>query len=93
MSNARYIAIKALLKCENNGYSNLILKNILEASSLSNQDKGFVSILVYGVIEKQYTLEYILSLFLPKGLDKRDKEVKIILRSQIINTKLVKEMN
>ena len=79
--NSRQIAVVALQKCENSGYSNLVLKNILETTTLSNKDKGLVSILVYGTIEKMMLLDFILQPFIKKPIEKLDSEVRAILRS------------
>ena len=63
MDKARVLAIKLLLRCEEQGYSNLVLKAALEKEPLDARDKQFVSALVYGTIEKQRLLDALLDLF------------------------------
>ncbi|MEG2769340.1 MAG: transcription antitermination factor NusB [Oscillospiraceae bacterium] len=83
MDIARKIAVQALEKCEKSGYSNLILNHSLETSSLSQRDKGFVSILVYGTVERMYYLNYILQKFVTKPLARLDAPVRVILQSAL----------
>ncbi len=62
MANARKTAINILLKIENDkAYSNITVDKILRESELSEQDKAFVTKLVYGVLEKKLTLQYIVN--------------------------------
>ena len=46
MTNARRTAALALVKQEQNGYSNLVLAAALEREALSPRDKAFVSALL-----------------------------------------------
>ena len=56
---ARELALELLLKAEKSKqYSNIALDNALKASSLSSADKGLVSAIFYGVIERRLTLDY-----------------------------------
>ena len=75
----RYLAFKILCKIEHDkAYSNIALDNVL-----SNNDANsapFVSSLVYGVIERKITLDYILSQFLSQPLKKLNPQVLTILR-------------
>jgi hypothetical protein len=80
MDKARVLAIKLLLRSEEQGYSNLILKAALEKESLNARDKQFVSALVYGTLEKQRLLDALLDLFLKKPCKKLDAPVRAILR-------------
>ena len=81
MSNPRQIALEALLKTtKDGGYSNLTLDAVLSKSDLDTRDKSFVSNLFYGVIERQLTIDYQLSLYLSKPLKKLKPEVLAILR-------------
>ena len=81
MDKPRKIAVQALQKCENDGYSNLVLNHMLERSTLSPRDKGFVSIIVYGTIERKMLIDFILQKFIAKPLKKLDAPVRAILRS------------
>lgn len=75
----RYLAFKILCKIEHDkAYSNIALDNVL-----SNNDANsapFVSSLVYGVIERKITLDYVLSQFLSQPLKKLNPQVLTILR-------------
>ena len=77
----RKLVVDGLLKVEKSGFSNLVLPSLLSDSRLSAQDKGFISVLFYGTIERKITLDYILQQFISKPLKKLDKEVLAIMRS------------
>ncbi len=82
MANPRQIAFQALLKTEKDGaFSNLALDAVLSKSDLDTRDKSFVSNLFYGVIERQLTIDYNLSLYLTKPLKKLKPEVLTIMRA------------
>ena len=56
---AREIVLELLLKAEkSNQYSNIALDNALKQTELSSADKGLVSAIFYGVIERRITLDY-----------------------------------
>ena len=81
MSNPRQTAFEALIKTTRDGaYSNLTLDAVLSKSDLDTRDKSFVSNLFYGVIERQLTIDYQLSLYLSKPLKKLKPEVLTIMR-------------
>ena len=81
MSNPRQIALEALMKTiRDSAYSNLTLDAVLSKSDLDTRDRSFVSNLFYGVIERQLTIDYQLSLYLSKPLKKLKPEVLSILR-------------
>lgn len=76
----RFTVLELLNKMDGKAYSNLILNSALKESGLSERDKGFVSKLFYGVVERKLTLEYIISLYSSKPLHKLDKSVLNILK-------------
>ena len=81
MSNPRQIALDALMKTyRDEAFSNLALDGILSKSDLDTRDKSFVSNLFYGVIERQLTIDYQLSLYLSRPLKKLKPEVLAIMR-------------
>ena len=81
MPTARQIAFNALSKIQkDNSYSNIALDSFLSKSELDTRDKSFVSALFYGVIERQITLDYNISLYLSKPLKKLKPEVLTLLR-------------
>ena len=81
MPTARQIAFNALSKIQkDNSYSNIALDSFLSKSEHDTRDKSFVSALFYGVIERQITLDYNISLYLSKPLKKLKPEVLTLLR-------------
>ncbi len=74
MKNSRLVAFEILYDIlKDNAYSNIAIDKALKSLET---DKAFVSSLVYGVIERKITLDYILSPYL-KG--KTKPKVKIVL--------------
>ena len=75
MKSARLCAFEILDGViRNNAYSNIAVEK--SARELSSADRAFVSQLVYGVIERRLTLEYIVNRFLTQ---RTKPKVKIIL--------------
>ena len=69
--NPRAAAVAALVRQEQDGFSNLILDAELRRQKLEGREKAFASAIFYTVLEHQGTLDYILSRFLPKGSTRR----------------------
>ncbi len=84
----RYLAYKILLKIERDkAYSNIAVDTVLK-----NNDVGsapFVCQLVYGVIERKITLDYILSQFLTQPLKKLNPQVLTVLRMGVYQIKFM----
>lgn len=81
MKTARQIAFEALNKIErDNSFSNLTLDSFLYSAQLSKTDSGFVSALVYGVLERTITLDYCLSRHLKQPIKKLKPQVLTALR-------------
>ena len=80
-ANPRAAAVAALVRQEQNGFSNLVLDAELKRQKLEGRDKAFASAIFYTVLEHRGTLDYILEQFLPKGLAKLDAPVREILRA------------
>ncbi len=81
MVNARKIAFEAIMKIErDSAFSNLTLDAFLNKYEMDSRDKTFVSALFYGVIETKLTLDYNLSLYLQKPINKLKPEAAVILR-------------
>lgn len=81
MQNFREIAFETLNKIEKEGaYSNIALDSLLSKSSADTRDRSFVSSLFYGVIERKITLDYQISLYLSKPINKLKTEVLTVLR-------------
>ena len=81
--NPRAAAVSALVKQEQNGFSNLVLDAELKRQQLEGRDKAFASAIFYTVLEHRGTLDYMLGQFLPKGLARLDAPVREILRSAL----------
>ena len=60
--DARRSAVAALMRIhEQGGYSNIVLDELLENSSLISSDRAMIARLVYGVIERRLTIDYLLN--------------------------------
>lgn len=86
-ANARAVAVAALVRQEQDGFSNLTLDAELKKHDLPLRERAFAGALFYAVLEHRGTLDYILGRFLPKGLDKLDAPVRQILRSALAQAK------
>lgn len=85
MSSPRNIALNVLLKIEqDDAYSNIALNNAIRENKLNGLDSSFVSALVYGVLERQITLDYIIRQYSKIPLRKIETKTKIILRLGIL---------
>ncbi len=63
MANARKTVQNALLRVHSDeGYSNLVWTAALKEGDLSPQDTAFATTLFYGVLERCYTLDYVIGL-------------------------------
>ena len=79
--DARETAMKALIRVEQDqGYSNLVLDASLSRLELSGKDAALATILFYGVIERRIRLDYIISGYYNKKLEKLSPQVLNILR-------------
>lgn len=79
--SARQIAFEILMKIEKDkAFSNLAIDSAVKAFCRDSTDCAFISRLVYGVIERKITLDYIISKHLDKPVNKLKKDVLVILR-------------
>lgn len=80
-ASAREIALDIMVKVEQQGaYSNLLLNSSLQKATLSKEDAGLVTELVYGSISRMNTLDYVLEGFVSKGIAKLQPWVRNLLR-------------
>ena len=80
-NSPRQKAFEILLKIHlSDAYSNLVLDTYLKKDDMSSRDRAFVSALVYGVCERQLTLDFNLSRYLKQPIKKLKPEVLISLR-------------
>ena len=90
MDNARLVALKALLKVQyNDGYSNIVLDNMLGKSGLNKKDRSLATAIFYGVLERRIELDYIISLYSKTKLKKLSKDNLEILRMGIYQIKFM----
>lgn len=62
---ARRLALEVLARVEDDGaYSNLVLSKALETSALDQNDRGFVTDLVYGTLRRQRACDHLVDRFL-----------------------------
>lgn len=84
MTNPRYLAAKLLDKTfKSDSYSNIQLNSGLEKSDLDIQGKKLCTAIYYGVIQRKITLDYILSKYCSRPLNKMDSIIVTILRCGI----------
>lgn len=83
--NTRDVALRVLYDVEHNGaYSALSLNRAIKENKLRGVDASFASALVYGVLERQLTLDYIISQYSKIPLKKIELKTRLILRLGIL---------
>ncbi len=80
MANTRTLAVKALLRVKDGGFSNIVLDALLSGAQLEQRDKAFVSVLFYGTLERRITLDKIIKKYSSKPLENLEPEVLECLR-------------
>ncbi len=81
MISAREAAYRSLVKMKTkSAYSNLEVDSAIKKYSLEGAERSLFSALVYGVTERLITLDYYISAFSTKAVDKLDFEVLTVLR-------------
>ncbi len=84
MENIRKICFDALLKtATEDAYSNVVASSLAKRKYEDKRNKAFVCALYYGIIEREITLDYIISLFSRLKPAKIDIKAKILLRMGI----------
>lgn len=79
--SAREVALDVLIAVETRGaYSNLVLDHALEEADLSLRDRGLATELVYGTIQRQNTLDWMLDSLVKKGVNSLEPWVRQLLR-------------
>lgn len=78
--NQRDIAFKILYDVlAKKGYLNIVLNKYLNNNEIEDVDKSFIKEIVFGTIERKYTLDRIIDHYSTKGIKKIDDKVLIIL--------------
>ena len=81
--SARAVAFKVLKDAEKNRtYSNIAVDRALSQSELSGADRGLVTAIVMGVVERKLTLDAIISSLSQKG-EQTDSDARVLLRMGI----------
>lgn len=81
MANSREVALSVLWACHTQGaWADAALKGELSKARLASRDAALASRLVYGSLQDQLLLDYYLSPFCVRGLDKLEPRVLDILR-------------
>ncbi|MGI6576229.1 MAG: 16S rRNA (cytosine(967)-C(5))-methyltransferase RsmB [bacterium] len=81
IKSARVLAVEVLYQVnEQGGFANILLPKLLAQGTLSHKDRAFTTELVYGTLRWQQKLDWIISLFSKRPLDKLDPWVRNILR-------------
>ncbi len=79
--NARQGAVTALLQIQQEGgYSNIVLDELLRRQPLPDNDRALMTRLVYGVIERRLTIDYLLNKLSSVHVFKMEPRVREILR-------------
>lgn len=79
--SARQIAYEILLKIEvDKAFSNLAIDSAVKMCNPDSTDCAFISRLVYGVVERKITLDYVVSRHLSNPAKKMKPEVLTVLR-------------
>ena len=79
--NVRKLALELLLKTEKAGqYSNIAIDNAIKKNCLDQKDSSLLCVLVYGVIERKLTLDYIIDSLSSLPPSKIEVETRNILR-------------
>lgn len=88
--NTRELAVKTLYEITYNGaFSNIAVKDALVGREMSKQDKDFFSRIVYGTLDKELTLDYMISKLSKIKLKKISKYILIILRIGLYQIKFM----
>lgn len=81
MADPRKTAVNVLLKIEKEGaYSNITLNETFKAGEFTKNDKALISALVYGVLDRKITLDFVLSMFIKTPLKKTAPFTLCVLR-------------
>lgn len=84
MLNQRKIALDALLSVGKDcGFSNLVLQKTFDTHNVPPPERAFISALFYGVLDRRITLDYIISVFITKPIERIRPVTLNVLRMAI----------
>jgi len=79
--SSRELAMDVLVRVEQQqAYSNIALNQALLRANLPRNEVGLITELVYGTVQRKNTIDYWLSRFLSKGVEKLEPWVRSLLR-------------
>ena len=78
--SVRALALDTLMGVSKGKYANLAVDTVLRRSAISQQDKSLLTALVYGVLERKTTLDYLISRFSSRPLSELDEKLAWALR-------------
>ena len=78
--NPRALALEVLTRCESGGYSNIALDTVIKRNDLGGADRALITALIYGVIERKITLDYIISSLSSIPNSKIERDTRNLLR-------------
>lgn len=85
MANPRRIAFDVLYKIETeDSYSTIAVNKALKENNLNKLDSSFVSAIIYGVLERKLTLDYIIRQYSSVRLKKIETKTLILLRMGVL---------
>ncbi len=79
-ANPRVLALDTLMGIGKGRYGNIAVDTVLRRSIMTEPDKHLFTALVYGVLEKLTTLDYLISHFSSRPLGELDEKVIWVLR-------------
>lgn len=79
-SSPRALALHTLGGIVRGKYGNLAVDSVLRRTELSEADRHLFTALVYGVIERQVTLDFLIDQFSDRPTDTLDEELRLALR-------------
>ena len=77
---SRELAVRALLKMEDGGYSNLVFDVLCREYPMSKQETAFAAALFYGCVERKLTLDEMIGRFSSVVVNKLDGTIRQLLR-------------
>ncbi len=80
-SNPRRVAFDILMRIEKeHSYADILLDRELSTGTLAGPDRGLLTELVYGVLRRQGTLDFIIDRFSRQKVNKLERAVLVLLR-------------
>ena len=79
-ANPRSLALDTLAGIGRGKYGNIAVDTVLKRSDLSEADRHLFTALVYGVVERQVTLDFLIDQFSDRPTDALDESLRLALR-------------